>query len=47
MLGDKRFHSVKRKDELDITGLLEPERAIVVEDGNSLCEWHEISSPFF
>ncbi len=47
MLGDKRFHSIDRKDVLDVHRLLGPERAVIVESGNAPLRWHEVSGSLF
>ena len=46
MIGNKRFHSVDSKEKLNVGRLFGPERAIVVEDGNTHLERHEIGTSF-
>lgn len=44
VLRSQRFDAVKSEGELNIEGLLGPERPIVVEDGNPRCEWHVVGA---
>ena len=46
MLRRERLHSVERKQELKIHGLLGPQRAVVIEGGDAFCRRHELRPPF-
>jgi hypothetical protein len=42
MLRRERLHAVEREEELKIQWLLAPERAVIVERGDTLLRWHEV-----
>jgi hypothetical protein len=46
MLGSHLFHTVDRKGQLHVHGLLGPERTVVVEDGDAIGRWYVIDAAF-